>query len=845
MSKKIPSGYEKRKKKTEEQEKLLKLPKISSFFSSTTPRENKSEIIINTEVNSEQSVELSSVNSEKSEVSAPEMLSCCSYKGTNQNKSFDIVFKNIIETSSDPTDIGHFKEIVLDAQTKRFIIENGHSRSKAKGPFAKNSDGRSFSKKYYFTVSKSGLKIERSWLCYSTILQKAYCRSCWLFGDRTSTGFQEIWTTGYCDWKHIVDGIKRHEQSHVHYISCLVYEKWFLNKTLNEELEQSIKKEKLFWRQVLERILNITLTLAMRSLPFRGHREKLGSGKGENGNFICFIELLAKYDPVLEKVINQGNNKVNYCSPKIQNELIQLISNKVENELILNIKEAPFFSIIIDTTQDISKVDQLSEIYRYCVIEKDEYGNPKNVCVKETFLAFHEVVDQSASSLSELILQNMEKKGLSIAKCRGQSYDGAANMSGMYNGLQKRIKDIEPSAAYVHCSAHNLNLVVNDAVKEITEMEIFFDVVQRVFVFFGHSIVRWRILSDLIKESNSQNGLLIKKLNPTRWAGRYEAVFALKIRFVEIQKALTKVILCSSKLDERNEAEGIKKQIENYNFICTLVFQCKILQIINLTSKILQSKSVDLDNASNSLKNCYEQLKEYRCNFNDLLEEANIVAKSWSISTEFQNKRRKVVKRYFDELCTDMRLTCPESLFRVTIFNRTLDILINQISKRFSSFHELMLNFTCLQPSFLTSATDLELLNESTKLVNKYDKDISKTFTSEILAVRSTLKNQISQLNSTRDLAQLLMVKNHSLTASFPEVCTAILLFLTIPVTSASAERSFSKLKIIKGYLRSTMMQDRLSGLALISIEQETAREVDFENLIDMFAEQKARKKKF
>jgi len=71
---------------------------------------------------------------------------------------------------------------------------------------------------------------------------------------------------------------------------------------------------------------------------------------------------------------------------------------------------------------------------------------------------------------------------LSIAKCRGQGYDEAANMSGMYNGLQKRIKDIEPSAAYVHCSAHNLNLFVN--VKEITEMEIFFDVVQRVFVFF-------------------------------------------------------------------------------------------------------------------------------------------------------------------------------------------------------------------------------------------------------------------------------------------------------------------------------------------------------------------------
>lgn len=84
--------------------------------------------------------------------------------------------------------------------------------------------------------------------------------------------------------------------------------------------------------------------------------------------------------------------KIKYYNPKIQNELIQLISNKVENELISNIKAVPFFSIIIDTTQDISKVDQLSEIYRYCIIEKDQNGEPKNICIKETFLGFYKVV---------------------------------------------------------------------------------------------------------------------------------------------------------------------------------------------------------------------------------------------------------------------------------------------------------------------------------------------------------------------------------------------------------------------------------------------------------------------
>jgi hypothetical protein len=66
---------------------------------------------------------------------------------------------------------------------------------------------------------------------------------------------------------------------------------------------------------------------------------------------------------------------------------------------------------------------------------------------------------------------------------------------------------------------------------------------------------------------------------------------------------------------------------------------------------------------------------------------------------------------------------------------------------------------------------------------------------------------------------------------------------LIIPVTSTSAEQLFSKLKIVKGYLRSTMTQDRLRGLALISNKQETAREVYIEDLINHFPEAKPKKK--
>ena len=78
----------------------------------------------------------------------------------------------------------------------------------------------------------------------------------------------------------------------------------------------------------------------------------------------------------------------------------------------------------------------------------------------------------------------------------------------------------------------------------------------------------------------------------------------------------------------------------------------------------------------------------------------------------------------------------------------------------------------------------------------------------------------------------------------FPNACITFKILLTIHFTVASAERSFSKLKLIKSYLRSTMSRERLSELA-ISIEKEMLAELECKNLISNFASQKARKINF
>ena len=70
----------------------------------------------------------------------------------------------------------------------------------------------------------------------------------------------------------------------------------------------------------------------------------------------------------------------------------------------------------------------------------------------------------------------------------------------------------------------------------------------------------------------------------------------------------------------------------------------------------------------------------------------------------------------------------------------------------------------------------------------------------------------------------------------------ALRISATQAVTVASSERSFSKLKLVKTYLRSTMGQERLSGLANISINHMLSKQLSYDDVIDYFAARKTRR---
>jgi len=75
-----------------------------------------------------------------------------------------------------------------------------------------------------------------------------------------------------------------------------------------------------------------------------------------------------------------------------------------------------------------------------------------------------------------------------------------------------------------------------------------------------------------------------------------------------------------------------------------------------------------------------------------------------------------------------------------------------------------------------------------------------------------------------------------------PNIVIMLRIFLIIAVSGATCERSFSKLKLIKNYLRSSTSTLRVKNLATLSVEHQLTHNINFYITIDEFANKKARK---
>ncbi|KAL5170112.1 Zinc finger MYM-type protein 1 [Glycine soja] len=691
-------------------------------------------------------------------------------------------------TSSEvPTNIydpGLWKNI--DGKFRDLMIEKGPIRHD-NFQYPKDENNRYFYSSCYQRTLSNGEKHDRRWLVYSKDLDKVYCFCCKLFG---STNVSQLANEGTKDWKNLGSKFKSHETNREHIINMtklIELEKRLTRKqTIDKHIQEQINKEKEHWEKVLLRIIAIVKYLSKNNLAFRGTNEKIYE-KG-NGNFLSLIEMLAEFDPIMQehvRRIKSNETRNHFMSNTIQNELIEMISFQVKKSIIEKVKDAKYFFVILDCTPDVI-----------------DYTSRKGL--------FNELVNV------------LKKYGLNIDDIRGQGYDNGSNMKGKNQGVQRRLLDINSSAFYTSCGCHNLNLVLCDMARSSPRANSFFGVLQHIYSLFASSTKRWKILQD--NES------------------RIESVKVIKFQAPKVRDALTELSKNCEDPKLKSEAMSLAThELEDFEFLLGMNIWYDILFVVNYVSKILQLKDMHIDVAIDHLKGLITYLKHYRENrFALALESIEKMAIEMDIEPKFREKRKIHRKPHFDENISNKITHSPEESFRIKYFLYILDQSINSIETRFEQFLQYETIFGFLFDSKKIKALDEDELKkycinlEKFLRFNEYSDIDDLDLFSKLKVLREVLREEIST-----PIEVLSYIKTLD---SFPNIYIAYRILLTISVTVATIERSFSKLKLLKSYLKSTMLQDRLNGLAILSIESEVLELLDYKTLIDDFATKKARR---
>uniref|UniRef100_A0A8R7V3Z2 HAT C-terminal dimerisation domain-containing protein n=1 Tax=Triticum urartu TaxID=4572 RepID=A0A8R7V3Z2_TRIUA len=243
-----------------------------------------------------------------------------------------------------------------------------------------------------------------------------------------------------------------------------------------------------------------------------------------------------------------------------------------------------------------------------------------------------------------------------------------------------------------------------------------------------------------------------------------------------------------------------------------------------------------IDIAIESVKGLLSFFKKYReTGFSKALEVAKKIAVEMDIHPEFRTKRKIKRKKQFDEGEDDASIDSQsaEESFRVNYFIRVVDQAITSLTIRFEQYEGYEKIF-----GFLFTSDRLRSLDDKSLMaacVNLEDALKSGEHTDidglelccELIFIQDLLHKSMGPLDILNYLKKRSTI--------YPNAVIAYKILLTIPVTVASAERSFSKLKLLKSYLRSTMTQERLNGLATIALENDVLEKIKYEDMIEDF----------
>ncbi len=643
------------------------------------------------------------------------------------------------------------------------------------------------------------------WLRYSPFEDSAYCAHCLSFNKLKGSNFSFL-TKGFTDWKNAVGEkrgiIPRHSLTEGHRKSTEKAENFLSvvqkkRKDISSIISQKYEEKVIANRNSLLSIIDIIVCLGQRNVAFRGSWEE----DSENGNFNHFVNWKAQFDVALKQHMQTAPKNAIYLSPAIQNELIECCAEEIRGTLINRIQAAQYFTVLADESMDISGTEQMSLCVRY-VNEEEE-----NLEIKEDFLGFCPLPKQDAATITSAILNQLTKWGLQTTFLRGQGYDGASTMSGKVSGVQKRVKELYPRAMYTHCRSHALNLVVVHGCSDLPLVRNTMSIVEKIAVFFSATGARKDALRAESRREGQPKTAGIPLMSDTRWGSRANTLSAFVEQFTAIHSVLE--TMEAEVTTTSGKASTLRHSIGTFETIITAVIANKVLGYMLPLTKKLQSTNLDIITAYEEARNVRQVIAKQRNEqgFSPCFQKATALANSVDVVPK---KRRITVKQNYR---ANISTESVEDHYRVNLFYPFIDHITSELDERFSESNEPALLAAYLVPKSLKKLTE----EREQRMVKWYHEDLPypNTVEQEIECWRHKFHSEDGVLP-----ASALETLKTTQMSFFPNIQCMLKIFLTLPVTTCECERSFSAMRRLKTWLRSSMSSERLTGLALMHVHQ-------------------------
>nr|XP_047123059.1 52 kDa repressor of the inhibitor of the protein kinase-like [Hydra vulgaris] len=308
----------------------------------------------------------------------------------------------------------------------------------------------------------------------------------------------------------------------------------------------------------------------------------------------------------------------------------------------------------------------------------------------------------------------------------------------------------------------------------------------------------------------------VKDICRTRWIERIDGLNTFLEHYLSIFQALCNMAFPESSVnkDTQNKSSTFLNSIGTFQFVFTLVVTTRVFDFTLRVTWLLQSKTIDIldglhlitvlkntfisvrNNIDSFHNNCYEAA----CLLSSKAEIFVSKPRTCSIQKNRSNVPSESVSEYFKRAVTIPFIDHVSTYIYLQDLNQKLPKTQLCWRKQFETFYDF----------YIDDFPNISALNGELVLWEKYWESFS-----------GTIPDNIS-----------LTLKSISF-PGFENIKIALRILGTLPVTSCECERSFSVMRHLKDYMRTTMSDDRLNGLALMYIHQEIVSCID--NVINRF----------